>query len=75
MSVFPHIVAEPGNGIRRVVCNAVPLKNLRVYPDAVRFALQDYDLAVRADRVEILLCNILIMQEFPFQKEPVTLPA
>jgi hypothetical protein len=61
MSILADIVAQARHGVRRVVCNAVPLKDLAVYPNAVALSFLNLKLSVRADRVEVFLRDFFPM--------------
>ena len=75
MSVLTHVICQSRNRIRCVVCNAVPLKNLGIHPDAVSFPFLNLQLGIRTDGVKFLFYDILTFEEPFLHKESVTLLA
>ena len=75
VAVLAHVIGKSGDGIRRVVRNAVALKNLGVDPDAMSFAFLDLQLGIRADGVQLFLHDILSFQVRFLQEKSVALLA
>ena len=73
VSVLTHVIRQSRYRIRRIVRNAVPLKDLGIYPDAVSFPFLNLELGIRTDGVEFLLYDILSFKESFLHQESVTL--
>ncbi len=74
MPVLTNIVAELRYGVRRVVSDPVLLKDPGIDPYTVSLTLQDKQLLIRANGIQILLCNIISLQVFTLQDKPVISP-
>ena len=73
VSVFSLIITESGNRVRCVVRNSVAGQKPGVHPDAMAFHFLDLKLAVRADRVKILLHKLFAVERLLLHGKSVTL--
>ena len=73
MSILADIVAQARHGIRGVVRNAVPLKDLAVHPDAVSLRFLNLKLAIGTECIEIFFCDFFpLVQVLSVEQESVT---
>ena len=71
MPVLAHIKAQARNRIGRFVRNAVPLQDFGVHPDAVSLRFLNLNLAIGTDCIEILFCNVIVMQILFVKYKPI----
>ena len=71
MAVFTHVIRKARDGVRRVVRNAMALKNLGIHPDAVPLPFLNLQFRIRTNGVQLLLDDILSFQEPFLHVEPV----